>query len=383
MIDSTATPDATGKTRLTELLDTCVRLGASDLHLSTGLRPILRRHGELEPLADQPPIEEREMHRIADELLAGHIADWAKGSVDGACTGPAASRFRFNVFRRGGQFAVALRRLEDRFRSLAELGLPDALYSLSGLRDGLVIVSGPAGAGKSTTLATLIDRINQTRACHVVTIEDPVEYVHTSAKSLMHQRQIGLDAPTFNDALVASLRQDPDVILVGEIRDLPTIRTAIVAAQTGHLVFTTLHAGDGPQAVERLVSVFSEEEQEAVRRQLAIVLRAVIAQHLLPVIDGADGPSRTAVSEVLMVTPAVANLIASGRSAQIHSAIEVGGNAGMHTLEQDLARLWVSGRITEAAAIALARDVQAVRDRAAQLRRTAGVAHRTPGARPT
>src|SRR5262249_41993629 len=205
-------------------------------------------------------------------------------------------------------------RLEDRFRGLAELGLPESLYELCNLPDGLVVVCGPTGAGKSTTLATMLDRVNQTRRCHVITIEDPIEYIHPPALSLISQRQVGSDAGTFNDALVASLRQDPDVILVGEIRDLATIRTAITAAETGHLVFTTVQAGDCVGAVERLVSVFPADEQAGVRRQLSLVLRAIIAQHLL-IVDGAGGNlngngqpalpvrrSRVAVSEVLTVT---------------------------------------------------------------------------------
>jgi twitching motility protein PilT len=333
---------------------------------------MLRVHGRLEALADQPPLGESEMQQMAAELIGAEQADWSKGSVDGACFGADGARFRFNVFRRQGLMAVAMRRLEERFRPLAELGLPEALYLLSDLRDGLVIISGPTGSGKSTTLATLLDRVNRTRPCHIVTIEDPVEYIHKPVMSLVHQRQVGLDAPSFNDALVASLRQDPDVILVGEIRDLATIRTAIIAAQTGHLVFTTLHAGDCAGTVERLVSVFPEGEQDAVRRQLAMVLRAVVAQHLLPTVTSNKAPARIAVSEVLMVTPAVANLIASGKSSQIYSAMESGQAAGMQTLEQDIARLWVSGRIMEQIAVSSARNVSVLRERVALLRRRSG-----------
>ena len=194
-------------------------------------------------------------------------------------------RFRFNVFRRQGHFAVAFRRLEDRFRTLVELGMPESLYQLSGYPDGLVVVSGPTGSGKSTTLATLLDRINQTRQCHIVTIEDPIEYLHAPKQSLINQRQIGSDVGTFNDALVASLRQDPDVILVGEVRDLATIRTAIGPAETGHLVLTTVHASDCVGAIERLISVFPADEQPGMRKQLSLVLRTIVTQHLL-IADG-------------------------------------------------------------------------------------------------
>jgi len=264
--------------------------------------------------------------------------------------------------------SIALRRLEDRFRPLEELGLPQSLYSLCDLRDGLVIICGPTGSGKSTTLATLLDRINRTRAGHIVTIEDPIEYIHRPAKGLVNQRQVGLDAPSFHDALVASLRQDPDVVLVGEVRDIETIRAAIIAAETGHLVFTTLHAGDCVGAIERLVSVFPEGEQEGVRRQCALALRAVVAQHLLPPADADGGRTRVAASEVLQVTPAVANLIAAGHTSQIYSLMESGQAVGMQTLEQDLARLWVGGRISEQAAVACARNVRTLHDRATLLR---------------
>jgi twitching motility protein PilT len=279
---------------------------------------------------------------------------------------------------------VALRRLEDRFRSLAELGLPDELYRLCDLSDGLIVVAGPTGCGKSTTLATMLDRINQTRPCHMITIEDPIEYLHTTSKALVNQRQVGTDTSGFYEALVASLREDPDVILVGEIRDLNTIRTAIVAAETGHLVFTTVHASDCVGTIERLVSVFPADEQDGIRRQLSLVLRAIIAQHLL-VADGSTpnghtngwhGPaeaapprrSRVVASEILMANPAVANLIATARSNQIYSAMETGAAGGMQTLEHDLARLWVAGKISETTAVAMARNPSILRERAARMR---------------
>ncbi len=326
---------------------------------------MLRIQGTLAPLSSRPPVTDAQMAELAAPLLAETRADWSKGSIDGAMTGPHGSRFRFNVFRRQGALSIALRRLEDRFRSLEELGLPAALASLCDFRDGLVLVCGPTGAGKSTTLATLIDRINRTRACHIVTIEDPIEFLHRPVRSLVNQRQVGLDAPSFYEALVASLRQDPDVILVGEVRDLETIRTAITAAETGHLVFTTVHAGDCVGAVERLVSVFQQGEQDGIRRQLALTLRAAVAQHLLPSCEGGDNPRRVVASEVLMVNPAVANLVAGGRTSQIYSLMESGQAAGMQTLEQDLARLWVGGVISEAVALACARNVGVLRDRAA------------------
>jgi len=370
------------------LLAECVRQDASDLHLAVGLPPYLRVHGLLEMQSDRPALEAADTEAIAAILATGidrRPLD-ATGSLDGAMTGLDGTRYRFNVFRRQGKLSISIRRLEDRFRTLTDLGLSENLYRLCDLPDGLIVVAGPTGAGKSTTLATLLDRINQTRPCHMVTIEDPIEYIHTPHKALVNQRQIGTDASSFHEALVASLRQDPDVILVGEIRDLNTIRTAIVAAETGHLVFTTVHAGDCVGTIERLVSVFPADEQDGIRRQLALVLRAIVAQHLV-VADGhahmphdeeasasvneAPTPrrrTRVVTSEVLVVTSAVANLIASGKSNQIVSAMESGTAAGMQTLEHDLARLWVSGRISETTAVAMARNPGVLRDRVTRMR---------------
>lgn len=364
------------QTLLLHLLTECVRQDASDLHLAPALHPYLRVHGILEPQTNVAPLPASSLEAMAGSLLSGALKSIdATGSVDGAFTAKDGTRFRFNVFRRQGQLSIALRRLEDRFRTLADLGLPDSLYSLCDLPDGLVLICGPTGAGKSTTLATLLDRVNQTRRCHIVTIEDPIEYLHTPALALVNQRQVGSDTAGFNDALVASLRQDPDVILVGEIRDLDTIRTAITAAETGHLVFTTVHAGDCVGTIERLVSVFPSDEQSGIRRQLSLVLRTVVAQHLLV----ADGPAgmregnrrrRVVCSEILANTPAVANLIATGKSNQVYSALETGAGQGMQTLEQDLARLWVSNWITESTALNMARNPIIVRDRAALLRKS-------------
>jgi twitching motility protein PilT len=365
---------------LDRLLAECVRLDASDLHLAPGLPPYWRIHGTLAPETDELPVPPAMLAALADELAlgSGRPALEATGSIDGALTSTDGTRFRFNLFRRQGQMAIALRRLEDRFRALSDLGLPDSLYQLCELPDGLVVVAGPTGAGKSTTLATLIDQVNRTRRCHIVTIEDPIEYLHAPQLSLINQRQIGSDAANFHDALVAAMRQDPDVILVGEIRDLNTIRTAITAAETGHLVFTTVHAGDCVGAVERLVSVFPADEQAGIRRQLSLVLRAIVAQHLL-IADGtaATRPQpttgtirrhRVVTSEVLIATPAVANLVATAKSNQLYSAMESGGHLGMQTMEEDLARLWAASQISETTATAMARNPAVLRDRVTALR---------------
>ncbi len=352
-------------------LTACVRQDGSDLHFSPGLVPHIRVHGELLPMDGEQVCSAETVSRLCAGLLgiAGEtLPPMPRGSLDGAVTSRDGTRFRFNVFLRQNEPALALRRLEDRFRSLTELGLSESLLRLAEWRDGLVVVSGPTGAGKSTTLATLLDHVNRTRSGHIITIEDPIEYLHKPVRCVVNQRQVGMDAPSFNDALVSSLRQDPDVVLVGEIRDLDTIRTAITAAETGHLVFTTLHAGDCVGSIERLVSVFPADEQDGIRRQLSLVLRGVVAQRLLPSLS-ADGPARrVASSEILMNTPAVANLIATGKSAQIYSSMETGSSFGMQTLEQDLARLWVAGRIGEQTALAMARNPTVMRERAAALR---------------
>jgi twitching motility protein PilT len=354
-------------------LAACIAADGSDLHFSPGLPPHIRIHGELAPLAGEPVCGGEIIARIGGELLrhmggSGEIGDMPRGSRDGAITSAGGVRFRFNVFRRQNEAAIALRRLEDRFRSLQELGLPESLLQFAGMRDGLIIVSGTTGAGKSTTLATLLDHVNRTRSGHIITIEDPIEYLHAPLRCVVNQRQVGLDAPTFNDALVASLRQDPDVVLVGEVRDLDTIRTAITAAETGHLVFTTLHAGDCVGSIERVVSVFPSDEQDGIRRQLSLVLRGIVAQRLLPVAGDDVSVRRIPCSEILINTPAVANLIATCKSAQIYSAMETGTSLGMQTFEQDLARLWVGGRISEATAMAMARNPNILRERAANLR---------------
>ncbi len=350
----------------------CEASGASDIHLAADQVPRMRIQGDLSPVKNGAPLSAAECESIAlglvattlsadasDPQTAARAALRASCAVDGATTSPAGHRYRFNVFLENSHPAIALRRLDDRFLSLSELGLPLGLADFCVQPYGLVIVTGPTGSGKSTTLATLIDQINRERHGHIVTIEDPIEYLHKSQSCLVRQRQIGRDAKSFNAALVESLRQDPDVILVGEIREIDTIRTAITAAETGHLVFTTLHAGDCVGAIERLVSVFPADEQDGIRRQLAMVLRGVFAQHLLP--PAVPGTRRVACGELLLVNTAIANLIATGRDAQIYSAIESGRKFGMRTLDQELAFLCSSGKITEQTALAMSRNPDVLR----------------------
>lgn len=358
---------------LDSLFAHCAEMGASDIHLSVDEPPRFRIQGRLSPRPEFAPFDARTVDEIAMELglttLPLGCPDGTElirktlvrdGSIDGAVTAPDGERYRFNLFRQQGRTSVALRRLDSTFRSLPELGLPPRIADFCQERDGLVIVTGPTGSGKSTTLATLIDGINTTRECFIVTIEDPIEFVHESRVSLVNQRQVGRDARSFNDALVEAMRQDPDVILVGEIRDMETVRTALRAAETGHLVFTTLHAGDCAGAVERIISVFPADEQNSARRQLAMVLRGIVAQHL---IVSADGVRRHVATEVMVNTTGIANLIATGRTAQILSAIETGGNMGMRSLEESLAELLFAGAITERSAYLVTRNPETLQRR--------------------
>jgi len=359
---------------LESLLATCEDLGASDLHLSVGFAPRFRVRGALVNKGDFRPFDSVTVDAIAMEiglftLPVGSPDGTEKvrltllrdGAIDGALTAPSGARYRFNVYRECDRHAVALRRLDQEFHTFEELGLPRRLADFCDERDGLVVVTGPTGSGKSTTLATMIDRINHSRDGHVITIEDPIEFVHKTDRCIVNQRQVGRDTRSFNDALVEALRQDPDVILVGEVRDLATVRTALRAAETGHLVFTTLHAGDCAGAIERLVSVFPADEQNSARHQLALVLRGIFAQHLLPSPDGKRRPA----CELLVNTPACANLIATGRSAQIYSVIETGGKSGMRTLDQSLAELLAAGLVDSRTAVALSRNPDVLKGRLA------------------
>lgn len=350
---------------LENLLALCEEYEASDLHLAVGMAPRFRIRGALVEKGGMRPFDGKAVDALAMELglftLPVGSPDGTErvrmtlmkdGAVDGALTSPSGARYRFNVFRASDRHSVALRRLDSRFRTFDELGLPPRLAEFCRETDGLVVVTGPTGSGKSTTLATMVDLINHRRSGHIITIEDPIEYVHRSDRCIVNQRQVGRDAKTFNDALVEALRQDPDVILVGEMRDIHTVRMALRAAETGHLVFATLHAGDCAGAVERLVSVFPADEQNSARHQLALVLRGIFAQHLLPSPLG----GRHLASELLVNTPACANLVATGRSAQLYSVIETGGGAGMRTLDQSLAELAASGQVDERTAMALSKN---------------------------
>lgn len=346
-----------------------VESNVSDIHCSVGEPIHFRVDGQLNKI-DFPQLEQNQFSsQMAEEFSNSILTESqqeqlaSRGSVDGAFSIDSDHRFRFNIYRRQGQISFSFRRLSNVIPSLEKLGLNPKLYDKCAIQDGLVLVVGPTGSGKSTTIASLIDRINAQRASHIITLEDPIEFIHTSQKALVNQRQVGVDVENFHQALVDAVRQDPDIILVGELRDVETIRTAITAAETGHLVFASLHAGDCKTAIERLVSAYPAEEQDLAQRLVATVLRTIVVQHLLPRLAGktqtpdpAAISQRVLASEVMHANQAVSNLIANGNLNQLSSIIQNSNEEGMWTLDDSLARLWRQRLISERTAFGLARN---------------------------
>jgi twitching motility protein PilT len=327
------------------LLERVVELGASDLHLTAGSKPAVRLHGHLELLEDFPelnPDSTRELvYRITTteqqkQLEINRQLDFAYG-LRGL------SRFRVNAFYQRESLAAAFRMIPTEIRSVEELGLPSSLHELTKKPRGLVLVTGPTGSGKSTTLASMIDEINRTRPDHIVTIEDPIEFLHRHKRAIVNQREIGQDATGFADALRGALRQDPDVILLGEMRDLETISTALTAAETGHLVFATLHTQSAPSTIDRIIDVFPAAQQEQVRMQLANTLQGIVTQTLMPKVDG---HGRVCALEILFLDDAIRNLIRQGKIEQVYSYMQTGTRRGMQTMEQSLLDLVQRTQIT-------------------------------------
>src|SRR5215211_3731068 len=319
---------------------------ASDLHLTAGSPPVIRVRGDLERIPDVPemtPESTREMvYRIVSTEQQKVLE--TKRQLDFSYTLPGLARFRVNAYFQRSAVGAAFRLIPAEIKTLQQLALPERLYELCEKPRGLVLVTGPTGSGKSTSLAALLDRINRTRAEHILTIEDPIEFLHWHRSCIVNQREIGPDATSFADALRSALRQDPDVILVGEMRDLETIGTALTAAETGHLVFATLHTQSAPQTIDRIIDVFPAHQQDQVRMQLSVALQGVMTQQLIPT---ADGSARVVASEVLVPTPAVRNLIREGKTHQIPSAMQTGSNVGMQTMDAALATLMRAGKITQ------------------------------------
>lgn len=333
--------------------------GASDIHLIYGLPPKYRKSGMLEDMTDEP-LDARDCDMICRELAKDAYDDYVRtGELDSADTF-AGNRCRIHIFRQQGKPSVALRLLSDRIPKLDALGLPPAALKLPDLHKGIVLVTGETGSGKSTTLAALIDFINHTRKCHIVTLEDPVEYLYKPDKAAINQREVGKDTMSFASGLRASLREDPNVILIGEMRDKETIETAITAAETGHLVFGTLHTGSASDAVDRIVQVFPEGMQTQIRLQLPMCLQAVLTQQLVP----KKGGGRALACEMMVVTDAIRNLIRNGNTPQIANAVATSAAIGGQTMDQALCRLVRSGQITKDNALHYAHEADYVRKNA-------------------
>ncbi len=333
------------------LLEQMVAHNASDLHITVGSRPALRVRGHLERLEGFPELTTEDTRQLLYRMISSEQQKRLEieRQLDLSYSMPGLARFRVNIYSQRESLAGAFRLIPDELKSLEELGLPTSLYQLCHRPRGLVLVTGPTGSGKSTTLAALIDEINRTRAEHIITIEDPIEFLHRHKRCIVNQRELGPDATSFAEALRGALRQDPDVILLGEMRDLETISTALTAAETGHLVFATLHTQDAASTVDRVIDVFSAAQQGQIRTQLAGTLEGVIAQTLLPT---EDEQGRVAAVEILFPGDAVRNLIRQGKIEQVYSVMQTGGKRGMQTMEQALAELVLRGVITEELALA-------------------------------
>jgi twitching motility protein PilT len=348
-MDGPGTESATTYT-IDDLLETMVALGASDLHLAVGSHPVIRLNGSLERLEQFPRLSaddtQRLLYRILSTEQQKHLE--INRQIDVSYSIPGLARFRVNVYFQRESLGGAFRMIPAELKTLEDLGLPTQLHELSKKPRGLVLVTGPTGSGKSTTLAAVVDEINRTRDDHIMTIEDPIEFLHRHKRCIVNQREIGPDAVSFADALRGALRQDPDVILLGEMRDLETISTAITAAETGHLVFATLHTQDAPSTIDRLIDVFPAAQQEQIRVQLAATIQGIVTQTLLPTVDG---KGRVAALEILLPDDAVRNLIRQAKVEQIYSVMQTNTGRGMQTLEQALVDLITRGIITQEVAM--------------------------------
>ena len=336
-----------------DLMEQVVESGGSDLHLSAGLPPYIRISGKLTPTEHEPMTAEQ-CQRLIFQMLNNTQRKTLEQNWELDCSYgvKGLARFRVNVYKDRGTYASCLRALSSKIPDMDVLGLPDIVREMSEKPRGLVLVTGPTGSGKSTTLASMINNINMTRAEHILTVEDPIEFVYEPIKSLIHQRQVGEDTKSFANALKAALREDPDVILVGEMRDLETIQLAISAAETGHLVFGTLHTSSAAQTVDRMVDVFPPDQQQQIRIQMSNSLVAVFSQTLVAKKDPKPGEfGRIMAQEIMIVTPAISNLMREGKTSQIYSAIQTGGKLGMQTLEKVLADMYKAGKISFEAAM--------------------------------
>jgi len=348
----------THEVEMNDLLQLTVDEGASDLHLSVGLPPMLRIHGGLEPL-DVPALTGEDTERLMKSITSPDHQQKLRefGGTDFGFSFADVARFRVSILKAKGKVGIVLRQIPTNLMTLEELGLPPQVRDLLFRPRGLILVTGPTGSGKSTTLASMINVINQERDCHIITVEDPIEYYHSHQKSIITQREIGVDVPSFREALERGLRQDPDVILVGEMRDLETMEAAISAAETGHLVFATLHTTGAADTVDRIVDAFPTNQQEQVRSQLATGLVAVVSQLLLV---RADKPGRVAAFEIMISTPSIRSLIRDSKTYRISSDIQTGAKFGMITLDAYLMALYQAGQIGYEDLITKSQDQESV-----------------------
>jgi len=340
--------------KLIELLDITTREGASDLHLTVGIPPVIRLNGELIKI-DTNKLCIKDTEQYTREILCNTDFEnyIKKGEIDTSYSISGIGRFRVNIFKQRGSDSLAIRSVALIIPSLADLGFSPVIKELTEKQRGLILVTGPTGSGKSTTLAAMINEINSTRAAHIITLEDPVEYLHKHDKSIINQREIGKDSLNYQNALKAVLREDPDVILVGEMRDLETISIAITAAETGHLVFSTLHTIGAAKTIDRIIDVFPPHAQQQIKVQLAAVLQGIVSQQLLP---KAFDKGRVAALEIMIATPAIQNLIREGKSHQIESSVQTGGKFGMKTMDMALSELVKKGLITDEVSLTYAVD---------------------------
>ena len=330
---------------IAELLKKVVDAGASDLHMTTGIPPTMRLHGELRPMEGCPVIVPSTIDPIIDQITTPDQRERfeRQGELDFSYGIAGVGRFRVNIFRQRGASAIVMRVINVAIPTFADLGLPPIIQQICNKRDGLVLVTGPTGSGKSTTLAAMVNYINETRSAVIITLEDPIEFLHKHKKGIINQREVGSDTKSFAAGLRAALREDPDVILLGEMRDMETMENALRAAETGHLVLSTLHTRGAAYSVDRIIDVFPPHQQSQIRAQLANALQAVISQQLVP---RADGRGRVAALEIMTATPAVRTLIREGKTHQIDSVIETSAAAGMQTMDASLKQLFLSGIIS-------------------------------------
>ena len=339
---------------LYQIIDEAITLNASDIHITVDLSPVARINGKFKKLSNEL-LSNNDVYnlvnQITDESLMNKIKEY--GDVDFSVSLPNRHRARVNIYKQKNNYAIALRIIPNNIPKFEELKLPEVMREFTKKQKGLVLITGPTGSGKSSTLASLIDLINENRECHIITLEDPIEYIHTHKKSIVNQREIGRDSKNFNSALKSSLRQDPDVILIGEMRDAESISIALRAAETGHLVFSTMHTIGAAKTIDRIVDSFPSNQQQQIRTQLSTVCEGIISQQLLLT---KDGSKRIAAIEVMICTPAIRNLIRDNKSYQIQNAMQTGLSKGMHTMDQDLIKLYNEGKISKEMALSRCSD---------------------------